>query len=550
MPDQIDTSIYAHQPIDPGATAFNAITNFANAQNAIVGAKSNMMQLRARQAMGPILQGAIGPDGNIDYNKAALGMAANPDTAWMANDFINQAVQREYTQAETVKTHLENAMTHYQGIGSAAASLIAKGNDVTSKDVMGGMADLIGSGIIDMPTAMNFMKNLPADGAPLAAFLKQTAARADGASKTIAAVNSGVNVVPTGGGSAITQNVPSQGINTQLGTTTNTPTPEQLGQPQPFLENGRQMTGPRGEVLSLPSGQPGAYTPAGATGQNPIIGPANGGGSGGGNPPATGGNPIMGPSNGPQTAPSPQPNSAPAPVGGARNTAGAVQTGFAPGEEQRQEQQGTDWSTYRKGLDDFVSTNRTMMQQLQGATEAAKQFQMGPGRETMGNMATAAKGLRNMLETFGVSPDKLKGMDELVSKLAGGDPKDPQALGAMQEFEKIALQNAMLVLRNAIGGQGRLTNLEFQKFEEANPNISLDPNGFVKIVNLLKTITNTSRLEQQAANRWEDLHDTNPAKYPFRSFRPTWEQELVKRKIIDLEPIQPGDIRGTQAAPQ
>lgn len=557
MPDQIDTSIYAHQPVDPAGQAFNTITNFANAQNAVVQAKSNMMQLRARQAMGPILQNSVGPDGQIDYNKASVMMAGNPDTAWMAPDFINQAIQRQYTQVETVKDQLANATTHYQGIGAAASSLLGKGNAVTSKDVMGSMADLIGSGIIDMPTAMSFMKNLPSDGAPLAAYLQQTAARANGAAKTIDVVNSGIQTQGTGGGTTTFQNVPSMGINRQLGTTTMTPSPEQLGAPQQYMANGKQMTDARGNVISLPSGQAGAYTPvggAGPTDQNAITGPANGGGSGGSNP--TGANPIMGAANAPggaspgqlQTGPANGP--APAPVGGARNTSGGVQTGYAPGEQQRQEQQGTDWSTYRQTLDNFVGTNRTMMQQLNGAVDAAKQFQMGPGRETMGNLAIAAKGFSNMLQTMGATPKQLAGMNELVSKLAGGDPKDPAALGAMQEFEKVALQNAMLVLRNAIGGQGRLTNLEFEKFEEANPNISLDPNGFTKIVNLLKTITRTSVAEQQAANLWEDKHDQNPAQYPFRSFRPTWEKELITRGVIDLNPLKSGDIKGTEQAPQ
>ena len=559
MPDQIDTSIYAHQPIDTGATAFNAITNFANAQNAVVTAKSNMMQMRARQAMGPILQGAIGPDGNIDYNKASVAMAGNPDTAWMAPDFINQAIQRQYTQAETVKSNLANATTHYQAMGSAAASLLTKGNSVTSKDVWGPIADLIGSGVLDMPTAMKFMQHVHdvGDGAPLATLLQQTAATAQGAAKQIDTVNSGIVHNQTGGGITTTQNVPSAGINTQLGSTPMTPSPSQLGAPLPYLENGKQMTGPQGQIISQPSGQPGQYTPAGGAGptdQNPITGPANGGGSGGGGNAPANGNPIMGAANGPQTPSQPGPNTpggtnasqAPAPVGGTRNNAGGVQTGYAPQQAAVQAAEGTNWTTYRQGLNQTVETGRQTAQYLDESAKAATQFQLGPGTETRAKLAEAIQSMAGTLPGL----DKATA-DKWSALVLRGDPKDPAVLGAAQEFEKLALGNALNWLRQSVGGQGRLTNLMEQKFTEAYPHLSTTPEGFMKINNMFKRIANITYAEQQAASRYEDLWKQNPDKFPLANFQSTWEKELVDRGIVSYAELKAGKLKGTAGeAPQ
>src|SRR5882724_2240072 len=256
----VDSSIYAPQP---GHNALDMIAGMAHAQSAMVNAQSAAMQWRARLAMGPILQHSIGPDGNIDYNRASVLMASNPDTAWMAQDFINQAIQRDYTQQETIKTHLDNAQTKYNAVLNAIQPLTAKGNSVTSKDVMSAGGTLIADGMMTNKEFMGIIGSLPADGQPLAQWVGQRQLQAAGAAKSIETVNSGMNWHDAGGGIVGTRVIPSLGINEQLGTVAKTPTPESLATPMDVVGPDQETrTGARGNLIQLPAGQPGAYTPA------------------------------------------------------------------------------------------------------------------------------------------------------------------------------------------------------------------------------------------------------------------------------------------------
>lgn len=79
-----------------------AVTQNAMNQNALF-----QQTFRARQAMGPIAQQSVGPDGQMDWDKFAVGISTHPDTAFMAPDVLNQIAQKKLIDAETTNQKLQ-----------------------------------------------------------------------------------------------------------------------------------------------------------------------------------------------------------------------------------------------------------------------------------------------------------------------------------------------------------------------------------------------------------------------------------------------------------
>jgi len=137
-------------------------------------------------------------------------------------------------------------------------------------------------------------------------------------------------------------------------------------------------------------------------------------------------------------------------------------------------------------LNDRVRSGADLMQRLGESRAAMEKFQAGAGKETRLQIA-------QMAQAFGVP-------DATVSKIAGGD------IGAMQEFQKLAVTQAMETLKQSMatdtGSAGRMTQAEFQQFLKVNPNLSTDPRAINKLFDFSEHVHNRNLQEQQAFDQY------------------------------------------------
>lgn len=143
-------------------------------------------------------------------------------------------------------------------------------------------------------------------------------------------------------------------------------------------------------------------------------------------------------------------------------------------------------ATAAAALNERVRTGADLMQRINESRDALAKFQPGGGKETRATMAQYA-------QAFGAPQG-------IVDKIAGGD------LGAMQEFKKLAIQQAMESLKQTMatdnGMGGRMTQFEFQQFVNANPNLSSDPRAIDKIFNFAERMHGRNMAEQQAYDQY------------------------------------------------
>lgn len=197
-------------------------------------------QFAARQAMGPILQQSVGPDGQIDYAKATTLMAQNPATAWAASDFANQAVARQKTQADTIQTNLKNALDRTGYINSSLSSLLSMPGGPTITAALGKVAEARGAGILSNDQATQIASTLPQDPMALTQHLKQQMLTGMQAHDAMTSVYGSLNTRDIGGKNVVTADNPFMGTSNVLGGNAGVlgkgPTPDKLATPLPYMD--------------------------------------------------------------------------------------------------------------------------------------------------------------------------------------------------------------------------------------------------------------------------------------------------------------------------
>ena len=152
-----------------------------------------------------------------------------------------------------------------------------------------------------------------------------------------------------------------------------------------------------------------------------------------------------------------------------------------------------------------------MIEQRLGEAETVlKEFKTGPGRETYMKMATLAGAL---------------GLDEMKDALAGGD------YAAAQEFVKLMVPQSLELLRNTLGGQGRITNLEVEQFFKANPNPETDEKAIANIFKFMRRINMLAREEAHAFERYED-RARREGKYNITTFDNDWADRMARDPVL------------------
>lgn len=158
---------------------------------------------------------------------------------------------------------------------------------------------------------------------------------------------------------------------------------------------------------------------------------------------------------------------------------------------------------YEDGLNGRVQQGADLNMRLQESLKAMDNFTNGGGKETRAMLAQKA-------QAFGASPS-------IVNGIAGGD------LASMQEFNKLAVQQAMEQLKQSMGGAGRIAQAEFKVFQANNPNLDTDANAVRKIYDFNTRVFNRDLDEQKAFNSHIDSGG-NPASFPM-----LWTSQMAKQ---------------------
>lgn len=175
---------------------------------------------------------------------------------------------------------------------------------------------------------------------------------------------------------------------------------------------------------------------------------------------------------------------------------------------------------YEDGLNSRVAEGSNLNMRLQESLKAMENFQNGGGKETRARLGQLAQAF-NM-------------PDSVVNGVAGGD------LASMQEFNKLAVQQAMEVLKSSMGGAGRIAQAEFKVFQANNPNLDTDSRAVRKIFDFNTRVYQRDIAEQKAFNEHVDAK-RDPAKFPM-----DWSSRSAQQGFTDPNLSA---VPGAQSAP-
>ena len=472
----------------------------------VVGLGQNMLQMQglnqtmqARAALGPIAQSSVDPTtGQMDYGKYATLVASDPRTAWMAPDILNSIAQRDLTQAQTIKTGLENSISTQKLIGAVTGELQQQGIAVTRDQYQQRIMET--PGLIQAmggPTGVaRFMATLPPDGAPLAQYTKQAYTRSMIAQGNLeGAYGKLAPPIVTGGTTTIGKEY--QGQFSPQGTINQTPTSAENSALYTQATPGGTFQGVRGAnpaLAPLPGGYlggPGNLPPGGAGASAPGAGAGPGGGGANLPPPAS--------------LPSGQPNA----------QGGMVQTGLSPQDTKLYEGLGEAQTKFTTEL------NTGADKAMQAIPQIDRLLSILPSITT-GGWAQAKTELANF-----VGPNGLGLSKDLTDAIANGN------LSNSQEAQKIFARLSTELMSTDLAGGGRFTNKEFEVYQKYNANLGTTQAAADSMLNFQKMLLQ-QRVEQQQAyagylTQYKNWGATNPGKpnpYDPAMFQSKWNQHL------------------------
>lgn len=482
---EVDTSSY---PKLQNANPLQSVQQLQQIQSNALGLYKQNQEIQAKNALGPIMQGAIDPTtGELDYNKAFQHMAADPRTAWMAPDFLNQAIQRKAVQADTVLKELNANKERFGMFGKTAQQLLASGDAGDRGKVLKALADMhqmnpelfpksmYTAAISQLPVTpglqpgqqdknlVKYLQGVQATGMTAAENLDRTS--------KIVMQDIGGQIVPMVENQTAGTVAPAGGV----GAIGKSLTPEQqLGSDTTMVDTGVDALGnPRMKTKTELQRE---VNPAGQA--------APGAGSQGSGSP---------------------PGSAPAqPSLGRMKEAGPLQ-----------KKELEDFNGLGTELQKGLSAANDIMNQVATGRAELQNFNPGSGQGFMKKMAEAANAM---------------GVDKkLVDKLAGGSLSDAQA------FESTMLQLATAMMKKALEGGGRFTNLEFSSFLDTKPNVKMTRDAIEKIFKGLEVGQKLAKLQVNGYNHYRELGKNgttvlSPAGFQ-QAFQPTVEQ--IQKGLAD-----------------
>jgi len=193
-------------------------------------------------------------------------------------------------------------------------------------------------------------------------------------------------------------------------------------------------------------------------------------------------------------------------------TSGFVPTGMAPAQQKYQEGQVEQFVKAEDQINKNLTGASAIQMRIDETVKALKDFKTGPGTPTIMKLAGVARAL---------------GMEDMSDRMMGGGKG---AFAAAQEFEKLMVPHSMELLRQTLGGQGRITNLEFEKFAAANPNLETDPKALEKIFNFSKKLNDLAKLEAFSLEEYKKHH--REGQYSITQFDNEFMNHLVRSKRL------------------
>jgi hypothetical protein len=402
--------------------------------------------LRARPVLGQIMQSAIDPQtGQVNYAKAAAGVASHPETAWMAADFMKQMADLKLTNAAAVKGEMENQITQL-GVVAKVTGALRNNPDFYNPAKSDG---LITKALDDMATAYPGVipKEMAQQVATQLLGEKNLAHRAEVIKNYgMAALSSSEFVNRQYGQLFPTQNGAGTSFNV-VGTEPNSPARTQGFQPMGLPPNRSERQTEEGATESVV--EPGVS--GGAMQPGPGVGPAGGmpGGQAAPGSSGAGGGEAAAPPSAQQGAQM----GGVAPVGGGPKALGAIHAGAAKQVAQMQ-----------MNFQDRTQAITKSLQNLNEFEQAAEAAKAKPGSESW-------KKIGDVLQAMGVP-------QENVDKIVGGDQAARQvAMNASMQFVLTQLNDNL---------KGSPTGQEFVSISGTKHNINWTPTAIKAVVNFYK----------------------------------------------------------------
>ena len=427
-------------------------------------------QYNTNLAVGKAYKEAVDPaTGQVDQAKLVNSLANDPTAAYSIPTVMSQQQEFQNKQFELAQKHITNMSNQISSLMATPAG------QLTPKTVISAMGDMVSQKMLTPQEMATELASMPQDEGGIRQWLQQHALRyADTATKlnavygTPTAYNTGgqTNIVstPTGGGAPILR-----------GTIQNTMSPDTASTPQEVVDpnSGARGAITRGEFAASRGvpGATGAPVTTGIAGAPGAPAGANPGGQGGG----------------PQAV-SPTP------------------TALGPGRQNYLQGAGTHMADFENDLTQRVQSGAALSQRLSESLDALKQFKPGAQAPVRAAVAEFAQ--------------KLGAPQGLVDKIAQGD------LGAMQEFNKLAVQQSTEALKQALGSN-RIALIEFNTFQKANPNLGSDPRAIEKMYNFVTRVYQRDAAEQKAFN------DYRQSGQDILNFPAYWQQESQRQGWIN-----------------
>lgn len=440
-------------------------------------------QFAARQAIGPILQQSIDPDtGEVDYDKAFKLAAANPQTAFLAGDLLNQGIQRKQTQANITKTNLENSKTQLDNLAGVATGLLSQATQTQGADgtpaysldpgkVNQTVTEAVADGRIPKDMAARISSQLSTDPSALYQSVKQFALTSDAHSKQLDDILGKIETTDTGGATVYNRLAPAaaQPI-TRVGVQPKTLTPGEAAHTETVINPLTKEAGPApvGNLFGNFQGSaPPLQTPGGSQG-------------------APQGNPLIGAPQGNAPAPSPRPNALPiAPPSG---PVSAPPPGSAEAEKELKETYAPQVSNLAAGVNTqrlVLGEIKGMLGQLEQDPDALKKA-IGPGAD-----------FRNLVARFASA---IPGSDPQWVKDNVQDINSHATLKSM--LQDVVIPQARLMFGNA--SNHGLPVGEYAPFSEAHVSTSTPDQTLNDLLNYYGKIGGLAQLQSKALGAYLD----------------------------------------------
>lgn len=534
----IDTSMYGHQTPIKMPDILGMAHSYADTQNAFNQNAITQKTIRAKQAFGQIIQQTIGPDGQPDYAKAAVMMAGNPATAWAAPEFIHDMAVNKGLQIDNVTKGIEQAFRQQDAIAQTLAPLLAHGPDgLTMSMINGAAGQLVASGVLGPPAQataamMGVMKTLPQGGPALYQSVTDYVQRSRQTAGTLENVWGKLGEVDFGPGIGFLRMSPLTGVH-PLGSIDKGLTPEGLNTPteiksQPGwkmpdgtpIPAGTSLMFRQGAVPGMPvlgQGGAGAVTSTGG-----VMGDAAGGasgdqgggvgaaavpGQGGALPPPVGApNAARGSSAMTENPALTAGSAASVAQGGPSAPSGIPMNGGPPVSQVAPQTDvlNKDFGLRQAALQDSMDSQFPMILQQKAALK-----QMGPGGITTGGLANLRASIGQLMQGLGVFPP------DVYNGVANG------SLPGSQILDKITGTQSVTILKQLLGGEGRVAAQTINRMEQILPHIDTDPHAVVELFNFFAGLYTVQKEELRRMNEW----DGRP-----QDFIPTWYQRLGSEK--------------------